>query len=395
MTAGLWVAAVYIGIALAWWLANAWVVLRVHTKVPRLEEVSPPEPQCWPRLTVVVPARDEARDLEDAARTLLAQDYPDLEIILVDDRSTDGTSGIVDRLAAGDERVQALHVTELPAGWLGKVHALQLGFERSTGAFVLFTDADVHFRPDVLRRAVAYAVDRDLGFLTAFPSLWPTSLFLDSMIAAFLRQLFIGTRPWNFANPKSKAFIGVGAFNMVRRSAFERTEGFEWLRMETADDAGLGYMMKKSGARVAAVTAFEHLALYWYRTPGEAVRGAEKGFASVLKCSVVRAIVLAGLVLALELSPVLVLLPLLLGDTGVVAFAGLGVFAVFVFSVVTLARLARARVLPGLLTPLSAVFLAWVFLRVALTGRRRGGALWRGTLYTSEELLAGRRIPLP
>ena len=116
-------------------------------RCPQLGQLYSPDPPSWPALSVVVPARDEARTIEPALASLLAQDYPGLEVVLVDDRSTDGTSAIIDRLAASNPQIAAVHVRELPAGWLGKVHALQRGFERARGDFVLFTDADIHFAP--------------------------------------------------------------------------------------------------------------------------------------------------------------------------------------------------------------------------------------------------------
>src|SRR6185369_5444580 len=102
-----------------------------------------------------VPACNEAGTIETALASLLAQDYPGLEIVLVDDRSSDGTGVIIDRLAASDPRISAIHVRDLPIGWLGKVHALQRGLERVRGALVLFTDADIYFAPGSLRRAVS------------------------------------------------------------------------------------------------------------------------------------------------------------------------------------------------------------------------------------------------
>ncbi|HET6429623.1 MAG TPA: glycosyltransferase family 2 protein, partial [Phycisphaerae bacterium] len=265
----------------------------------------------WPTLSVIVPACDEADKIEPAARSLLALDYPGMEIIFVDDRSTDETGPIIDRLAADDTRVRAIHVTELPDGWLGKVHALDTGLRASSGELVLFTDADVHFRPGAMRRAVALVESRGLDFLAVLPRLWATSMLLDSLIAAFIRQyLLLMTRPWALSRAGSRSFIGVGAFNLLRRSALEGTPGLEWLRMEVGDDAALGQMMRQSGRRCGAAAAFEHVALHWHRTVGEACRGAEKGWSTVCRFSLARSIALAAGGLALEAAPVLALAPL-------------------------------------------------------------------------------------
>ena len=165
--------------------------------------------------------------------------------------------------------------------------------------------------------------------------------------------------------------------------------------MEVADDAGLGLMMRQHGHRCAVSAAFEHVQLHWYRTVGEAFRGAEKGWPTVCHFSLARSVVSAGLVLALELSPVLALVPLAFAPVRWVGYAGLSVPAAFAFSVVALGRWAGVRLLPGLLSPLTSVLSAVGFLRAAVLGKRRGGVLWRGTLYGDAALRAGQRVKVP
>ena len=328
--------------------------LRIVCTVPVLRNVDPPEPESWPKLSVVIPACNEADKIEAAVRTVLRQDYPELEIVLIDDRSTDGTGDVVDRLAADDPRVLAVHVTELPDGWLGKVHALDVGVRRATGDWVLFTDADVHYSGDVLGRAVAYCEDRRLDHLAAAPEIWSNRFLSDVAVASFLRSFCVLARCWAIEDPNSGAFVGIGAFNLVRREAFDRTEGFEWLRLEVADDVGLGLMMKRSGARSCMVSAVGLLGLHWYRSIGEMARGVEKGFASVAQCSVVRLLTVCLLTMALELAPLAAFLPVgrvVPGDSSGLWWAGAGMIAAAVFSVVTLARWApRPRVARALLS---------------------------------------------
>ena len=158
-------------------LAFLYGTVMLVRRCPQLDEVDANDPSSWPTLSVVVPARDEAHTIEPAVASLLAQDYPNLQVVLVDDRSTDETGTIIDRLAAKDSRVAAVHVRELPDGWLGKVHALQRGVERASGDFILFTDADIHFAPGVLRRAIAWSEAERLDHLAVLaevtsPSIW-------------------------------------------------------------------------------------------------------------------------------------------------------------------------------------------------------------------------------
>jgi glycosyltransferase involved in cell wall biosynthesis len=386
------VLALYAAVSLLYWLRTAYCAFRTMRDVPSLSKLQPPAPQTWPKLSVVVPACNEADKIEPALRSILTADYPHLQVVVVDDRSTDGTGRIIDRIAGEDPRVTPIRVADLPDGWLGKPHALHRGLAAADGEFVLFTDADVHFRPDTFRRAVGRCLDRGLDYLTAFPQVWPTHIWLDALIASFGRQnLILGARPWLLGNPKSKAFLGIGAFNLVRRSAFEATEGFEWLRMEVADDAGLGLMMKRSGARCELVAAFEHVGLHWYRTIGEAARGAEKGCA-VAGFSLTRTLVMGVVMLLLELAPVLTLLPLAWEPTRWIGYAGIAVFALFVASAVFVRLWGIGRMAAGLLTPLVAPLIAVLFVRMAIVGKRRGGIVWRGTLYPKAALLAGRRV---
>ena len=388
--------AAYTALGLAYWLWMVHGMVRLRRGVPLLARLRLPGPPRWPRLSVVVPACDEADKIEPAARTLLAEDYPDLELLFVDDRSTDSTGRIIDRLAAEDRRVKAIHIAELPEGWLGKVHALDRGLKESTGEFVLFTDADVHFNRGGLRQAIAYAEHHRLGHLAALPQLWPATFLVDAMLSVFLRQFLCVMRPWAVRDPKSRAFLGIGAFNLVRRSAFEATPGFEWLRLEQGDDVGLGLMMKQSGARCDVVGARGYVALHWYRTVGEAARGSEKGWATGLRFSILRAFIAALMLLAMELSPVLALLAPAFEPVRPLGWAGLAVLAAAVLALGLMIRWVRvvnpARALAG---PLTAPLLAAMTIRTAILGRRRGGILWRGTLYPTEMLRGGGRIRFP
>jgi hypothetical protein len=395
MTVLLVVLAAYVCVAAVYWLWMAAGVLRVIRGVEKLERTEAAEPAVWPRLSVIVPARDEADRLVPAARSLLAAGYAaELEVVLVDDRSTDGTGAAMDRLAAEDARVKSVHVRELPPGWLGKVHALDLGLREATGEFVLFTDADVHFAPGVLRRAVSWCVARRLDHLAVLPALWPAGALVDAVVGVFIRQFLVTVRPWRHGDAASPAFIGVGAFNLVRRSAFDAAGGFQRLRLEVADDMGVGLLMKSSGARCGVAAAFDGVGLRWYHSLADAVRGAEKAWSSVCRFSLARSAVLAAANLLFELAPVACLVPLAFPSLRAVGLAGLAVTAAALAAGLALARWARAPALPALLAPLAAPLIPYALLRAALLGIRRGGVLWRGTLYPTAQLRQGMRVRL-
>lgn len=375
--------------------------MRLRWSIPKLSASPCPEPDCWPRLSVIVPACNEADTVEPALRTLLAQNYPDLEVIAVDDRSTDATGEILERVTRGDPRATVVHLAHLPDGWLGKVNAMREGLARASagcgagGDLVLFTDADVHFAPDALRKAVAYLEAHDLDHLTALPLVLPTTLVLDSVIGLTLRHVLSAVRPWSVRNAKSRAFFGVGAFNLVRRCALDRTEGLEWFKFDAGDDAALGLLMKRSGARCAIVGATDEIRLYWHRSLADAARGAEKGFVSVGAGSFPATVLVGLAMLAVEWAPALALVPLAFPATRPIGYAGLPILSAFLLTTVLLSQAARWRLLPLLLTPLLAPVTVALVWRAGYLGWRRGGAMWRGRLYRTEDLRRGARVRLP
>lgn len=384
-----WFLTVYFVLGGAYWLAMLYSMVQIIRHVPRLDLLQLPQPDAWPTLSIVMPACNEERDLVPAVRSLLDLDYPCLEIILVDDRSTDRTGALMDELAANDPRLKVIHIRQLPDGWLGKIHAMHQGSLAACGQWLLFADGDVQFQPDTLRRAMAYALDNNLDHLCAYPGLLHSSQVLDSMVIAFLRQLGLALRLWKVNDPNSLAFMGVGAFNMVRRAAMDKTQGLGWLRMEVGDDVALGMMLRQSGARQGLVNATGYLSLHWYRTVGQMVRGAERGFASVGKCSPVRTALTPLIITAMELSMFLALVPMGLAHVPAIAC---GFLAAYVLISYASSRWAQTRFLPSLLAPLAAVIFAVIGIRSAIVGYRREGIDWRGTRYTSEALRRGARL---
>ena len=203
----------------------------VRARVHRLDQVWPPLPETWPTLSVIIPARNEAETIAAAAATLAQQDYPHLEIVLVNDRSQDATGAIMDRIAAANPGVRVVHIESLPADWLGKVYALSQGSAVARGEWLLLTDADVHFAPGVLRRVMAWSLHRNLDHLAAAPEIWQSSFMMDAAISAFLRGFCVGMRIWAVEDPDSGAYIGVGAFNLLRRghsSGQRDSNGSKW-----------------------------------------------------------------------------------------------------------------------------------------------------------------------
>jgi glycosyltransferase involved in cell wall biosynthesis len=348
-------------------------------------------PKRWPRVSIIVPACNEKDTVHDATRTKLASDYPDLEIVLVDDRSTDGTSEIADRLAREDRRVRVVHVKELPEGWLGKLHALECGVKEATGEFLLFSDADVHMDKDLLRRVLGIAENERLDFVALFPHVRSSSWGLDVVLSAMLRQLITAGRVWKVPDPRSRVSIGSGVFNLVRRAAYDKTKGFSWLRLEIVDDVALGQMMKHSGARCAILNARDSLALHFYRSLGEMMRGIEKnGFSVIGQLRLHRALIAAALLTLLEAGPAAAIVM-----SSTPPWQRIGAAATLATMSLVQAGVAwwGKRPLSSALVPLAGALVCLFFMmRSVVLVQLRGGVMWRGTTYPLRALKDGLRI---
>lgn len=335
----------------------------------------------WPRLSVVVPARDEASAIGRAVESLLAQDYPDLEVVVVDDRSSDATGTVVGELAARDPRIRAIRVTELPAGWLGKNHALMRGAENASGEWLLFTDADIVFAAGALRRAIGYAVSGGLDHLTLAPRLVARGLALRAFVA-FFAYAFIALWGAYLANdPKSTRGVGIGAFNLVRRSAYERIGTMRALSLRPDDDIRLGRRLRAFGFRQCVLNGNELLSVEWYPSLGAAISGLEKSMYSSMEYRALDATVVLLYLLATMVWPFVGVIVLggvdrvLLGI--VVACLGAGLLETYRQS---MRPLTPSALLLAALLPFAALCFAYAIVRSVYLAETRG-VRWRGTTY--------------
>jgi cellulose synthase/poly-beta-1,6-N-acetylglucosamine synthase-like glycosyltransferase len=355
------------------------LLVRHRNAIPKLPALT--EQLRLPRLSVVVPARDEASAIGRAVGSLLAQDYPALEVIVVDDRSSDATGAVLGELAAKDPRLQALRVDELPAGWLGKNHALWRGADRATGEWLLFTDADVVFARGALRQAVGYAMAEKLDHLTLAPRLVARGLLLRAFVA-FFGYAFIALWGAYLANdPKSKRGVGIGAFNLVRTSAYERIGTMRALSLRPDDDIRLGRRLRGFGFRQRVLNGNELMSVEWYPSLGAAISGLEKSMYSSMEYRVVDAALVLLYLTATMVWPFVGILLLggidrvLLGI--VVACLVAGLLETYRQSI---GPLRPPVFLTALLLPFSALCFGYAILRSAYLAETRG-VRWRGTTY--------------
>jgi cellulose synthase/poly-beta-1,6-N-acetylglucosamine synthase-like glycosyltransferase len=339
-----------------------------------------------PRVSIIIPARNEERNLEEALRSVLALDYDNLEIDVVDDRSTDRTGEILDRMAAADPRLRVIHVRELPKGWLGKNHALWLGAEKATGDFLLFTDADVVLHPSILRRAVGAMLEDGLDHLTASPEIDRPSVWFEMFIGTFSLFFSLFTKPWKVRDPKSPRHIGIGAFNLVRTVAYRATGGHQAIAMRPDDDLKLGKLLKTRGFRQEFVFGQGLLRVEWYASVRELIQGLMKNAFSAVDYRIGVVFISSVIQLMIMVWPYLALFL----TSGATRWLNLGsVLVLFLLGWLN-APLAGVRRWHGIGFPVATLLFNYIVWRATLTTLKNDGIDWRGTHYPLAELKANK-----
>jgi len=381
-----WIAGVILGLA---WFSR---VVEAALGVPKVADISLPpwdrRPRCNPRVSIIVPARNEEESIEQGLRQLLALDYDNYEVLVVDDRSTDRTGEIIERVAASPEAhgcLKAIHVAELPPGWLGKTHAMWTAAERATGDWLLFTDADVLYKPDVLRRALVYAEEENADHIVVFPRMIMKSPGERMMIAFFQALFTFGHRPWRVADPDTKDHMGVGAFNMVRRNVYDAVGTYKALRMEVLDDMKLGKVIKNARFVQRNVFGDDLITIRWAVGAMGVVNNLTKNFFAILSFQWWRAVASAFALLFLNLGPFLGVC-LVHGWARVPYEVALGsMFLIYV-------GMSTKSSIPAyyfFLHPISTTLFAYTLLRSMVLTLWNDGVTWRGTKYPLDELRKG------
>ncbi len=364
------------------WLIHGFAMIRGMRKFPALTEFAPLENAQLPTMCIVFAARNEARKIEAATLSLLAIDYPGLEIVAVNDRSTDGTGKILDRIAATENRLRVIHVDSLPAGWLGKTNGLQQGFLATQSDYLLFTDADVHFAPDSLRRAINYMRQHDVMHLAIPPKLINAKVSLKIMLPAFAISFFLNMRPWKINNDAANDATGVGAFNLLRRDALRAIGGLEKIRLRPDEDVKLGKIIRAAGYRQRLVDSSGLVEVEWYRTAIEAIHGMEKNSFAFLDYSIMKTVVSVIIVTLIFLWPPLALF--LTPDNG--PWFNLGSSLIVFYLHLMAARKMEIGWYYGLLYPLGMFMILVAIVNSMVMTLLRNGVIWRDTLYPLSEL---------
>jgi glycosyltransferase involved in cell wall biosynthesis len=382
---------------LAWGLAIAWLwkgitsIIGMPT-IPDLSRIDPaalpPIPENnGPDLTVVIPARDEEAVIGQCIRSLVASVGVRLQILAVDDRSTDRTGELMDAIGAelcegkAHHHFEVIHITELPDGWLGKPHALAEGAKRATAPWILFTDGDVLFGPRALDLALRQATDLNADHIVLAPTMIFHSAGERAVLGAMQAMAMWMVRLWKVPDPRARDSFGAGAFNMIRRNAYHAVGGFEKLRLEILEDVFLGMRVKLAGLSQRIILGPNLVRLRWMNGTFGVVELVEKNGFAVTRFR-------TGLHLLACLSFVMhAVVPLAaITSGGWNTVAGVLTYVGLILCYQASRRVTRVPVWCALIFAPAVLLVGWSFLRSMSLALARGGVIWRGTLYPLEEL---------
>jgi chlorobactene glucosyltransferase len=392
--------------AIAWSVAGVWIaVMVVFVKACRSKSLLRPESGDLelidvPRLSVIVAARNESDCIEVCIRSLFRQNYPDLQVVAVNDRSTDDTAQILDRLEiefAG--RLRVVHVSNLPTGWFGKPHALNLGLQIATGNLACFTDADCEFLSSAaLRTTVAEMLRRKLDFLSIAACYTMTSLRECVTIPCCSEVLMSWLRPERMDDPRWPDAFANGAFILVRREPFDRIGGWGAVRSQISEDLQLARLAKRSGLRVALAQGEKIYQTRSYQTTRDSWNGWSRIFKGTLTptqllLTVARMLILFAMPLAVTLGGLMDALA-----TGscenLTQGAGLGFAIAFCLRTtldVAMFRLVGSPIAAVLLAPLGRLFVMAAATRALLSHAGLVHTHWRGAAFVAGQLVMPRQ----
>jgi cellulose synthase/poly-beta-1,6-N-acetylglucosamine synthase-like glycosyltransferase len=384
-----WVGVAFVVTILLELLRVGSLLLRNLREEPRID----PVPNDWfepslPRVSVVVPANNEQGVIEESVRSILESDYSNLELIIVDDRSSDRTPVILERLAESDSRIIVDTVKELPEGWTGKTHALYHGSKRASGDIILFLDADVLIGKDVISRCLAFFLRNNVGMFSMIPGFIKRG-FSENVISPHLALGISYFYPLTDVNDQNKSTgLASGSFIMIKREVYESVGTWKRFRNEITEDVAISKAVKRHGHRLIVVRGHSMVRTRGFERVSDACRFWRRTYYGGLEKSVTKVARLTASYSALTLLPFLVLF------SGVKCALGTASPAVEVLLTLSIIAI-LAIIVPlsiflqqeggkwayGLTAPLGIIVSVWVGLTtlLALIGDR--GIRWRGSTY--------------
>ncbi|RLQ91135.1 glycosyltransferase [Falsibacillus albus] len=375
-----------LGLILIVWIVIAIDLLIGIRKIEKLESTS--ALRDGPLVSIVIAAKNEADYIRRSIESQLQQTYRNIQWVLVNDRSSDGTGTIMDEMAKNHPQLSVIHIERLPDGWLGKNHALYKGFQQADGELILFTDADVVFEKHAVGKAVNYMIKNKIDHLTAAPDLKAEPFWLKTFVAFFLFGFSYYKRPWKANDDRSKIGIGIGAFNLIRSSVYSRIGTHEEIKACPDEDLQLGMLVKRFGYKQRMSTGLSLLQVEWYPSLLSALKGLEKNTFAGFNY---QAAMVVFAIAAVFISQVLPFFLIFTGDGWSKLLSVIVIALLFFLYKAVIKKMTNFSPWLFLVFPFTACLFLYSILRATFLTFKRGGIEWRGTMYSLKELRRHRR----
>lgn len=369
------------------WLYFLTYMTKSFRQSPMLESFDRTSVSRFPKVSVILPARNEGRYIARCLDSLLGQDYPNFEIIAINDSSTDGTGEIMTAYAANDSRVTHIDASPKPEGWTGKNWACYQGFLRARGELLMFTDADSKHLPSTMSLAVGHLMSENLEALTAVPRLicndfW-TKMTLP-VLATFLHTRF---SPIRVNDPNTKTGYFFGSFFIITRSTYEAIGTHEGVKEELVEDGALGGKVKASKFRMKMVRGESHIDAVWARDLPTLWQGLRRLMIPIYYQDKVNAYMMAMAVFFILFAPFASLpyLPVAsFGNTSFQILFGLQISAIALIMVTTAVQCRLAifeSPVYAFAAPLSGALISLSFMSAIADAKKKGAVSWRDRKY--------------
>jgi glycosyltransferase involved in cell wall biosynthesis len=377
----------YLAIAILFFSASLGIELVLGNRsIVFLKDVSPSKKVPAPKVSVIIPARNEEKKIRKALQSMLAQDYENLQIIVINDRSTDQTGAILGQMAQDDSSLQVVHVEKLPHGWLGKNYALSRGVQRADGDFFLFTDADVVMEQSTVSKAVGYMIDHQVDHIAIAPEVRMPGFLLEMFAATFGIFFSLYTRPWKAKRPKSSRYVGIGAFNLVRADVYRAVGTHQAIAMRPDDDLRLGKLIKMRGYRQEPLFGKHLLHVEWYSSLRELINGLMKNAFAGVDYSIFKVVAASIALFTFNVWPFMGMFL----THGVAQFINFIIVGLIFFLCWDTAQFHGFKRWSGIGFPIVTLLGIYIMWRAMLTTMFNNGIDWRGTHYSLAELKSNK-----
>jgi glycosyltransferase involved in cell wall biosynthesis len=368
-------------------IAVFWIVLCIYLMYNRRKIQSlntlPPLKHDEPSVVIIIPVRNEEENIETALTSVCNLEYGNYHVLAIDDRSTDNTPGILNRLISQYPHLTVHRINDLPKGWLGKNYALYCGYQQSSEEWMLFTDADVNYHTMALKKAMYYATHEALDHLTILPYVKSRSSLLNAALSTFTLMLETRQRPWDIRNPASKASLGIGAFNLVKRSCYENSGTHKAIALRPDDDLKLGKQIKSSGYSQDALYGNDQVWLEWYTSTKEFIHGLMKNTFSIFNYDILL-MLLTGVLPTLFFFVLPFPLLLVFGGTP----ERLIIVIIFIFQLVLYSsrNTIASKGWHSFFIPYAGLLIVYIMIKSSFLTLKQKGIYWRGSFYSLKDL---------